>query len=716
MQNSIKTHFRPGIWLSTLCMGLALSGPALAQTAGDDSAAIEEIMVTAQKREQALIDVPISITAMTSEEIDARNISHLIEAMYTVPGLTLSEFGPGQQRAQLRGVAAGGGSTGLATVGFYLDEIPINLGSASALDVRLLDMARVEVLRGPQPTLYGEGSMGGTVRYVTADPDLSGFSGKLSGRWGSITDGSGAYRASGVLNIPLVDDTLGLRLVAATENTGGWIDRISNGATDINDVQIDAFRAKLLYQPNDQLTMSLLVQRQDLEQTYQNFAMRDRRTNAGIESPVEDTYDLFNAVISYDFGNHTLLGSIGYVDREASRGADVTGIFINPVIEGVFMLPPGTVTGVGLYSAGGIELPTAEIRLSSNGEGRFNYLAGVYYRESTSENLQFSIVEPDLTQIVPGYFDLFASPLTESKSEAVAAFFEVSYDFTDKITGTIGGRYYEDDRIAPSGETAKFDTFNPKLNISYSLDNGGIVFFNYATGFRSGGFTQAATLPPIFPVPPPPTYGPDEIFQYEIGTKQVLFDKRVTAEISVYYNDWQDRQSPTLGYLPFNVIGNGESASGPGLDLALTAAFTDNLTGSLTYGYVGMEIDADGGPESKGDPLSLVSENTYSISLDYASEISAFGGSDFSARIDYQHTDGYSLILGDFFPPLPETSTGGRDIINLRAGLDFGDFDAYLYVENATDDDGVIYPEVASLPEPVITRPRTVGLGFNVHF
>ena len=716
MKVSIQTKSGPGILFAAAVATCSLYGPAAAQGSGD-VAAIEEVVVTAQRRgEQALIEVPIAITAMTSDEIESRNISHLIEAMYVVPGFTLSEFGPGQQRAQLRGVAAGGGSTGLATVGFYLDEIPINLGSASALDVRLLDMARVEVLRGPQPTLYGEGSMGGTVRYVTKDPDLSGFSGQVSGRYGAITDGGETYRVSAMLNMPLIEDKLGIRLVAATENTGGWIDRISTGEKDINDVQIDTFRAKLRYQPNDKLTFSLLVQHQDQEQDYQNFGMLDRRTNAGIESPVDDTYDLFNAIVSYDFGKHTLLGSIGYVEREATRGADITGIFINPVIEGVFGLPPGTVTGVGLYSAGSTELPTAEIRLSSNGEDRFNYLVGFYYRESTNNNSQFSIVEPDLSQIVPGYFDLFFSPNAVSKSEAMAAYFELSYRFTERLTATVGGRFYEDDRIAPTGETATFDNFSPRVNLSYSLNNGGIIFFNYAEGFRSGGFTNGEQLPPIFPAPPPPTYGPDNITQYEIGTKQVLLDSRLTAELSVYYNDWQDRQSPTLGFLPFNVISNGASASGPGVDLVLSAAFTDSLTGTLTYGYVGMEVDADGGPESKGDPLSLVSENTFSASLNYDREISAFGGSVFNARVDYQYTEGYSLILGEFFPPQPITETGDRNIINLRAGLNFGQVEAFLYVENATDDEGVLYPEVASLPEPVITRPRTMGIGFTANF
>ena len=275
----MNTRFVP---LFVIPFTLLLTGGVSAQQSDEDELVIEEVIVTAQRREQAILDVPVAITAMTSEEIEARSVTSLLDAQYAVPSLTLSEFGPGQVRAQIRGIGTPGGSTGLSTVGFYLDEIPLSIGAAAGMDIRLLDMERLEVLRGPQPTLYGEGSMGGTIRYITASPDLSEFSGRVSGRWGSVTDGDSAYRASAVLNIPIVEDTLAIRLLGGYEETGGWIDQTATGNKDINGAEIKTFRGKLLWEPTDRMAFSLMWQHQEQDQDFQNFGDPDTRTTQSV--------------------------------------------------------------------------------------------------------------------------------------------------------------------------------------------------------------------------------------------------------------------------------------------------------------------------------------------------------------------------------------------------------------------------------------------------
>jgi len=668
---------------------------------------LEEVIVTAQKREQKLIEVPIAITAMTASEIESRGISSLLEAQYAVPGLTMAEFGPGQQRAQLRGISSPGGATSLATIGFYLDEMPVNVGSATALDVRLLDIERIEVLRGPQPALYGEGSMGGTIRYVTARPDLEEFSGRVSGRWGSLTDGDNLYRGSGVLNVPIVEDVLGIRIAVAQEETGGFIDQLSTGEKDVNSAKISTVRTTILWEPSDEFSFSLMALHQDQDQDFLNFAMRDRNTTAIFPSRNDDEYDIVNAVASYDFGSATLLATVGYLDRVNEMGADSSAPFVINFLEAAFGIAPGIIQGAGFISRNEVEMTTQEIRLQSNGDERFNYLLG-YYRRS-ADKLTISSFETMPAGVLP--FDPFASTVL-SKTEAYAVFGEVSYRVTENLEVTLGGRYYDDEQTVGT-DKASFDSFNPRINIAYTLSGGDLVYFNASKGFRSGGMNQI--LPPPLPTPPA-NFGPEELFSYEIGTKHAFNDNRVNLELAAYYNDWKEVQAPNPAFVPFLILTNTGNISGMGVDLSVSAMLSDHWTVGGTFGYVGMEYDTDTGAHIKGDKPDLTPDKTWSANLEYHSPISAFGGTEFSARVDYQYTAGYTMTLRDFFPLDPVASTGSRAILNFRAGLDFDRFSTYLFADNIMDDDGELAPAAASLPEPVIGRPRTVGIGFNFEF
>jgi outer membrane receptor protein involved in Fe transport len=279
---------------------------------------LEEVLVTAQKREQRVSDVPFSVTAMTGREISERGISNLMEAQHAITSLTLPEFAPGLQRAQLRGTGTAGGATGLATVGFYIDELPLVAGVGGAgPDIRLLDMSRIEVLRGPQPTLYGESSMGGTVRYITADPNLENLSGSVLGNYGVVKDGDKSYRLQGVLNVPIIENELGIRFAVAEQQVGGWIDVPASGQKDVNEAKFTTLRAKALWTPTDRFRLSFMAMTQDQDQDYQNFGDPDQRdTITGFPTLNNHEYDLANLVASYEFDGFTVLGTIGYLNRD----------------------------------------------------------------------------------------------------------------------------------------------------------------------------------------------------------------------------------------------------------------------------------------------------------------------------------------------------------------------------------------------------------------
>ncbi|MEM9530979.1 MAG: TonB-dependent receptor [Pseudomonadota bacterium] len=698
---------------SLLCIGAPVV--SLAQDVGDEALTIEEIVVTAQKREERIFDVPLSVTAITGDEIAERGITNLLDAQYAVSGLTLTEFGPGRQRAQLRGTGTAGGATGLATVGFYIDEVPLvaNAGGAGP-DIRLLDMARVEVLRGPQPTLYGEGSMGGTIRYITADPDLTAFSGNVGASYGSVTDGSESWRAQAVLNVPLIEDQLGVRFALAEEQIGGWIDSIVDGQDDVNEADITTLRGKLLWQPNDRFSLSAMLLHQELDQPYQNFGGADRTTITGFPTGNVDEYDIFNLTASYEFDQFTVLGTVGYIDREGGAIFDLTAFgvafFEAPPEFGGFGVPPGLITRVGLTSDFEYTMSSQELRLTSNGDGPLNYNVGIYHRDPETDSNSVTLTEPNAIQDLIGFDPFSGGPVT-NESNAFAVFGDVSYAFNDQWEVLLGLRYYEDERtqrsLAPTPREAEFDTTNPRINIAYTPTDNSTYYFNAAKGFRSGGFNVQI---PGFNIPP--DFGPEDFNSFEVGTKQIAFDGRLSWELAAYYNDWTDIQAPApAAAIPF--FTNAGEASGPGVDFSLRALLGEEFTLGVTYGWTDMEYDTDSGDRQRGDSLDLVADDTASVSLDWARQIA--GGTELRARADYQHTSGFTLTVRS--PPFNQVNaTDSRDVFNLRFGASFGNYEAYVFANNVTDDDGTLYPIIGTNLEPVLPIPRVIGAEFRVSF
>ena len=242
-----KTAFSRKPQMAAVIIAVLLSSQGFAS----ESSVLEEIVVTAQKREQSVLDIPFAISTFGEDEIKARGATDIKDMQYAIPGLSITNNLPGQDRVQIRGASSDVG-IGLPTVGRYLDEVSVSSDAIQrALDVPLLDMQRVEVLRGPQGTLYGAGSIGGTIRFISNSPDLSEASGSIGVGINSVDDGNQGYEAHGVFNLPIIEDKLALRLTASTEDIAGWIDNTATGESDINEAQRDFLRAKLLFQPNE---------------------------------------------------------------------------------------------------------------------------------------------------------------------------------------------------------------------------------------------------------------------------------------------------------------------------------------------------------------------------------------------------------------------------------------------------------------------------------
>lgn len=690
----------------------ARNAPAQA-TGVDDTVA--DIVVTAQKREQRLQDVPISITAVTSEEIQARNVTSLNDLQYSVPGLSIfSSQGPGQDVIQIGGVS---NVTGLATVGTYLNEMAINGASAQggpggqSLDIRLLDLARIEVLRGPQGTLYGEGSMGGTIHYVTNSPDLDTYSGSLEGEVGHITGGDESYKINGVINAPLIEDKLGLRVVAGYQRDGGWIDNTATGRRNINDTEFKTVRAELLARPADRLDLSLLYIHQDLDLDYKPFGVGGKQSSA-VQTYDHDRYDLVNGVIKYDLGSVQLLDSIGYLNRNSTLQLDLTPAFL-PIL-GFFGIPPGFITEIPFSFVNDQEIFTNELRVSSTGPSRFNWTIGGYYRHAKA---QFD----NATSTSPGQLPFVLLQGTANNTSETFAFFgDAGYKLTDQLTVEIGARYFHDKVSASSNSVsfgaptiisprnATFESFDPRVNISYQFSRNSMVYASAAKGFRSGGFNS--TIAPGVPE----TYTPDKLWHYEVGTKQQVFDRKLEFAADVYYTDWKNVQTLVL-VPPSNlaVTENSGRVNGWGADVAVTARPVQGLTltGTLGWNDLAYAKGTTSALVNPGDPVDNAVRTSYSASLDYRRPI--FGDTAGFFRADYQHAGKAQLTQRN---QLTILRIPPRDLVNLRAGLDFGRLEASVFATNVFNDRTVLFPVSPGAPFEVEQRPRTIGVNLRARF
>lgn len=405
---------------------------------------LEEVVVTAQKRVQRAQDVPFAVFAQSGQQLEERGIDDLQSLQVAVPGLLVSESGSFQRRISIRGIGNAFGSSSL--VGIYVDEAPVTTIPSNQLDLRIFDLERVEVLKGPQGTLYGEGSVGGTIRYITRNPDLNGFGGSVSLDTASIQDGSFSTQARGVVNVP-VNNQLGVRIAAQYVDFGGWIDQPALGGNDINSYELFNVRTKVLWQPSEdlQLVATAITHRNDGraqnmgedEQGNYTQAFNDPTTPTS-----KDDYDIFNVTAQYDFGGFSLLSSTSHMDTDRAVH-DLGNACCVPLASG-----DGYWNLLFYDFAVSSSILTQELRLMSESSGPISWTFGGFYRDAdtTPSDISngFLFGQPGGTPGVNLF--TFGPSAPQEISRSWAAFGELGYDLTSRLETGIGLRYFEDER------------------------------------------------------------------------------------------------------------------------------------------------------------------------------------------------------------------------------------------------------------------------------
>lgn len=682
-----------------------LCSAVLAQAAAHaESTTLGEVFVTAQKREEPLVDVPMAVTAISGRQLELRSLNSIQDISFAVPGMAMREDGPGSYTIFMRGLSNQYGNDAL--VGVYLDEAPVSLSGYDQLDTRVLDLERIEVLKGPQGTLYGLGSVAGAVRYITRKPRLDAFEGSFQASVASVSGGDNKESVSGVVSVPLAQDKFAVRLAGVLERGGGWQDQVQAGIRDGNDQDLEHVRLKALWQPTEATAVEAMVavhrNESRLGLGYEN---PDRTITVAVDRaavllPKKFEYDLYNLTVSHDFGGVRLLSASTYVDHDHQYPFSYIG-------------GPQTIYA-GELEGNDDRWVTArqfaqEVRLNSDGEGRLHWTAGAYYRDvkrsllAIYDTLYFGVVYPDAV-----YFDA-----NTSKSHALFA--DASYEVSERVTLGAGVRYFEDRQSTSDGvdtERDTFDSVDPRFYASFAVNDNVNLYASIAKGFRSGGFNAGAL----------PNHDPESLWNYEVGAKGSNASGNLGFEVAAFFSDYDDMlrrglvfDSGTAQFLSLTTnIGKVEVK---GLEGGITWQATEALTINATAAYIDseiIEVNATDATSLPGDPVDYVPEFSFTVGgqqeFHWAPEIPGF------VRLDYSYRDAVTYVDRTSFPAanLPQAADS-IGLLDARIGASFGRFDLELYGTNLTDENKWIDP-YHGWTNANRTRPRTVGLQLRVDF
>ena len=705
----MKALFQASASAAALCISIAFSAPAAAQDAGgtQDQEQAEatpaplqdpDIVVTAQRREQLITDVPLSIQAFSGEQLEETGVSSLSELIDFIPGASEGRGNAaGIQSYQIRGVSS---FLGDSTIGYYLDEAAYVIPNRNYAPVaRTFDVERVEVLRGPQGTLYGLGSMGGTIRFITADPDLKEVRARGDVGYSFTEGGRDNYFGDIAVSVPIVPDRLAVRGVASYEHKGGFAFSPSFPG-DFDDDDFQNYRVKLLAQPIDALTIKLSYGRNitedDWGRNYDN-ANLDRFVASPVKGFARQVYDMYTGFVSLDLGAVALESSTGYVDRKDR--------FTGPIVLGprAFRLDTLNVS----------ESFVQELRAVSQGETPLQYVIGAIYQDAVSTE--------DI--VVTGGPPISVVSTYDSKSYAL--FGELSYGFlNDTLRPLVGLRYFEDNRdfttqsraprVTPPFETdAKFDSLSPRFNLSYQPTKTSLFYLNVAKGFRSGTFNTAAAVnvggPGVgF------TVAPDKIWSYEAGTKLELAERRLILELAAYTFDWSDVQLNYTVAGGVQVIRNAGKVTGMGFDYGLTWRPITGLSIQASGNINSTEFDELINPAvfagtpliAEGRQVATVPKNHHSLGATYRTPMSDDIGLFLNGSYTYisKQSD-----VGVDIPTITRFGAFGDDhhIVRARVGLEFDKFAVHLFGENLLNDND---PIQVSGSGSTRYYPRVIGL------
>jgi iron complex outermembrane receptor protein len=733
-----------------------------------------DIVVTAQKRTQNLIDVPQSITVVTGQILDQRHATSLIDYASLVPGLSLQQQNAGETRIILRGINTGGASP---TVAVYIDDTPFGSSTSQtnaaklAGDIDPFDIERIEVLRGPQGTLYGANSLGGLLKYVTAAPKFDRIS--VRGQTGieSVQGGGVGYSGNGVVNLPL-SDTLAIRASGFYRETPGYIDSVGIAADNINHSASYGGRASLLFKPSNNFSVRLTAIAQNIRAHGRDTVDADPATLTPITAdPFNGTpgkglilyqtrpehnnvdYRVYSGTIEYEFGFASLTSVTSYATLRQNENADATPLLgdIGPFYGST------TPYGTDLPSRISQKKFAQEVRLTSAKSDSFEWLIGGYYTREPGQIYQsYRPFDPATGNLLPEAgiipadafgpgapaaplaFDNFLTAELKSNYKEYAGFGSATLHLTPAFDVTGGVRYSHNTQhstqtlgggfvVAQGADgtllgSSSEGVWTWSVSPRYEFNKRVAVYARVAKGYRPGG---PNVVPPGAPADYPAQFKADTLISYETGIRAETPDRSFGIDASIYYLDWKNTQILTTFQTaigPVTADGNGEGAKSYGGEVTATLRPVRglNVVASVAYNHTALKGNILVGG-SDGDQLPYAPQWNANLSADYDwaldTRMNAFIGvsislvSDRPADFDanYQAIFGHRLILD------------GYQTVDLRAGVEIKPVTLSIYAKNVTNSGGQSYAgtyggRYAGLIAVGTIRPRTIGLTAGFEF
>ncbi|WCL55579.1 TonB-dependent receptor [Gimibacter soli] len=708
---------------------------------------LEEIVVTANKRTENLSDVAMSVRAIGGEEIDARGLQGMGDYLTSVPSIAYNERGGGRNQITIRGITTGALAADPNTVGYYFGDVPVSATARGNPDLKLFDVERVEILRGPQGTLYGAGSMGGTIKVVPAGAKLNEVEGTVEGVISKTRYGGTNYSGAGAVNVPIAEDKMAVRLVAYGYENTGYVDNVASGATAYgipdkvtNNVASETTkggRFAMKIQATEKLSLDtmIIVQNQNVD-GLPEVSLPDGgwTQNRWRQEDLNDDFRVYNLVANYEGDAVNLTASTAYVERDWNQLRDIHAL-------GLFAFLPDA--PLQLYDGNEEKFWVHEARLSSNTDSKFQWLAGGFLLDKKldfSNGLQWfgsaQSIEDSLLGVLFGATKdmvLHARNNTHNANQ-YALFGEASYQFTEKLKATLGLRWFKftDDReLAVSGIfsnstdllTTSADTFNPKVALNYTPNDDHLYYVSATKGFRPGN--------PNNPLPDactadlkargfdkaPDGTTPDSLWSYEAGTKLSLADGRVALNGAVFYIDWKN--IPTSYILPcgFSFGFNADTATSKGLEVELAAQISSNWRLDIGGAYTDAHLDASFNPDTgelrnEGGQTPGVPELTLGLGTDYSFELAGRWAS--MIRLDAQYVGGYYNFLPS---EAVRQRAGDYATVNLRWNTDFNGLNFELFANNLFNETvNIVVDTEFTDGRTYRGRPRTIGARVRYQF
>jgi len=764
--------------------GLSYSTLSFAQNAEasdvENINALQEVIVTATKRDMRLVDVPMAVTALDGQNLVDRNLLQIEDLANQVPGLHIANFSNRATQVVLRGLNSGGAG---ATVSTLIDETALSYSTATtngAIDIANLgtyDLNRVEVLRGPQGTIYGASAEGGVIKYVTNAPRLDRFEGDAEIGLETIEQGDTGFAGQGMLNMPFADGKAALRFTGYYKDVPGYIDNPLRDEKNANDGERYGGRLQLLWEPTDNFSIRLMALMQD--QSFNEDGEVDLVGAAytpGTRDPNEfkiahggnlqngrdrsgfsdNELRVYSSVLEWNLSSVDIISATSYGEINSTFSYDLSYYELAPGVPiwAVFSGAWG-VEKLSLISkqTNDLEKFNQEVRISSNKTielgsiGLDWQVGGFYSEEDIVFNQFFDAQDTTSGEVLLSY--AYGFPLGPGGSflpstyEEISGFGQVELHFTDKFNIAIGGRYATNDQWSQVTNMAGIlngpsDVSNDPIVTndtkvtwsfapSYHLTDDKVLYGRIATGYRPGG---PGLMIPGAPADFPLSYEPDSTLNYEVGTKGSTEDGRFSYDVALFYIDWTDIQilsrfvSEVSG-TAYNVTDNAGKAVSKGLEWSLAWQITENLVLSDNGSWIEATLseDAPGLGGLKGDQLPTVPEWSNTLNLDYTTQ---WRGASVSSGVSWSYNGARYTGFGAPSDPSQDRSPGSyvelpsANTFSAQVVANFERFRVRAYVQNLTDERMLAsyYTGGGSNGEGtgMVIQPRTFGVMVGASF